>query len=152
MTADLNHVMTVVETIMTDEMPSGVHLLDGHTVYWRVLDDGENDSQFDLGLTDLLAEFEFVDADNVPAEYGAPGYNRHQENGAVMVHTHAPRGKRDIIKAKALMTAVINTLCRRQVDGVQFRGALASYVDSKGNGLTRGVSRAIKYQYEYRGR
>ena len=152
MSADLNHIVEVVETIMAAEMPSGTYTVDGKTVLWRNLDDGENDSQPRLTTTQVLIEFEYVDAENRRGEYGSPGCNRWEENSAFMVHVHAPRGKGDMTLAKKVMSAVINTLCGRQVGSVQIRDALAAYYDGQGSGLTRGVSRAIKYQYEYRGR
>lgn len=155
MSADLNHVTDVVEAILTAEMPSGTFQVNGRTIWWRNLDDPEADTQPRPGGAPLgypLIEFEYVDGKNVRDEYGSPGYNRWEERSGVMFHVHVERGQDDMSLARAVMTAVIDLFCGRYENFVQFRDAMPAYKDTQGTGLTRGVSRAIECQYDYRGR
>lgn len=150
MTADLNHVVDTVEAILAAEMPSGVFTVDGQKVYWRNLDDPEADSQPRTGYP--LIEFEYVEPENRRDEYGAPGCNRWTENSGVMFHVHVKRGAQSMKLARKVMTAIVDTICGRYENGVQFRDAMPAFRDDGGQGLTWGVSRAIKSQYDYRGR
>lgn len=150
MSADLNHVNDVVKSILTADIPNGVHEVNGRKVYWRCLDDPEADSQPRTGYP--LIEFEYVDGKNARDEYGSPDYNRWEERGGVMFHVHVERGKDDMALARDVMTVVVNVFCGRYQDYVQFRNSMPIFTDTQGTGLTRGVSRAIECQYDYRGR
>ena len=140
MTINSNRIAEVVEAIMAAEKPASVST-------WRSLDDPEADSQPRLGYP--LVEFEFPGGKIDREEYGDPGNNQWAEESAFMIHVHVRRGRDSERDARSVMDDVVALFAGRRLEDIEFFEAMAPYHDGKGRGLSAGVSRAVKYRYEF---
>lgn len=141
---DSDYVARTVRTLLAAELSPSV-------AAFRMLDDPENDSQKRSGYP--LVEIEFQGGNLERQEYGDPGNNIWAEGvgggpTAFMVHVHVERSRGTMAEARAVMDAVCGIFCGRTYNGVEFFNALAPYNDD-GSGVSRGVSRAIEYRYEF---
>lgn len=141
---DSDYVPRTVEALLQAELPPS-------TASFRMLDDPRADSQKRFGYP--LVEIEFQGGNLERQEYGDPGNNIWAEGvgdgpTSFMVHVHVERSKGTMADARAVMDAVCAIFCGRTYNGIEFFSAMTPYNDD-GSGLTRGVSRAIEYRYEF---
>jgi len=142
LTNDENYVPDAVKTILQTEF-------DANLATYRDLDEPHNVRQPQARGPFIGAEFH--GGSLMKTEYGDFGENAWDDEGAFQLHVFI-RKDQPIRLAKTIMTAAVRLFIGRHYEGINFMQALAPFVDLKGEGVQRGVSRSIEYRYEFRGR
>jgi hypothetical protein len=141
MSLDPNKVVSIVRAAMTASKPASV-------AAWRILDDALADSHWPGPWP--LVEFEFPEGERTREEYGAPGANIWNDRSAFLIHAHVDR-RTSLAPARIAIRDVEALFLGKTIDGVVFIKSYPEFVDPDGEGLSRGVSRGVRYRAEWRG-
>lgn len=148
MTVDLAFVPRVARAAVTDALAIFNAIDSGKQAMFADLDDPAALTVESATANNVaMVEVEFDNLPVTPDEEGAPGQNHFRGDSMFLVHVHIPkRWHMDL--ARNIVSAVINGTVGQISEGVYFEEAVPVDHDLDGEGLTRGLTYAIRFRHD----